>query len=78
MRGQQMPPDQALQHWEDATGLIDELLDDTTLMPQAMSLAARYEHTVYDMLYIAAGGAAAHVGQKAQSVDFANRSANGG
>jgi predicted nucleic acid-binding protein len=54
MRGQQLPLDQALQHWEDATGLIDELLDDTTLMLQAKSLAARYEHTVYDALYIAA------------------------
>ena len=54
MRWQQMPHDQALQHWEDASGLIDELLDDSALMPQAMSLAARYEQTVYDMIYIAA------------------------
>lgn len=54
MRWQQMPLDQALQHWEDASGLIDLLLDDADLMPQAISLAARHEHTVYDMLYVAA------------------------
>ncbi len=54
MRWQQMPLDQALQHWEDASGLIDQLLDDADLMPQAISLAARHEHPVYDMLYIAA------------------------
>ncbi len=54
IRWQQMPLDQALQHWEDAAGLIDQLLDDAALMPQAMSLAARHEHSVYDMLYIAA------------------------
>ncbi len=54
MRWQQMPLDQALQHWEDAIGLIDQLLDDAGLMPQAMSLAVRYEHSVYDMLYITA------------------------
>lgn len=54
MRWQQMPLDQALQHWEDAAGLIDQLLDDAVLMPQAMSLATKHEHSVYDMLYIAA------------------------
>lgn len=54
IRWQQMSLDKALQHWEDAAGLIDHLLDDAGLMPQAMSLATRYEHPVYDMLYIAA------------------------
>ena len=54
MRWQQMPLDQALQHWEDAAGLIDQLLDDAVLMPQAMSLATKHELSVYDMLYIAA------------------------
>ncbi len=54
MRWQQMPLDQALQHWEDAAGLIDQLLDDATLMPLALGLAAKHAHPVYDMLYIAA------------------------
>lgn len=54
IRWQAMPLDQALQHWENATGLIDQLLDDATLMPQALGLAAKHEHPVYDMLYIAA------------------------
>lgn len=54
MRWQSMPLDQALQHWENATGLIDQLLDDATLMPQALGLAAKHGHPVYDMLYIAA------------------------
>jgi predicted nucleic acid-binding protein len=47
MRWQAMPLDLALQHWENATGLIDQLLDDATLMPQALG-------SVYDMLYVAA------------------------
>lgn len=54
MRWQAMPLDQALQHWDNATGLIDRLLDDATLMPLAMGLAAKHEHSVYDMLYVAA------------------------
>ena len=54
IRWQSMPLDIALQHWEDASALIDQLLDDATLMPQALGLAAKHEHPVYDMLYIAA------------------------
>lgn len=54
MRWQQMQLDLALQHWEDALGLIDQFVDDSQLMPQAMSLAAKHEHTVYDMLFVAA------------------------
>ena len=54
MRWQSMPLDNALQHWEDASALIDQLLDDATFMPQALGLAAKHEHPVYDMLYIAA------------------------
>jgi predicted nucleic acid-binding protein len=54
MRWQAMPLDQALQHLENATGLIDQLLDDATLLPQALGLAAKHEHSVYDMLYVAA------------------------
>ena len=54
MRWQSMPLDQALQHWDNATGCIDQLLDDATLIPQALGLAARHGHSVYDMLYIAA------------------------
>jgi predicted nucleic acid-binding protein len=54
MRWQAMPLDLALQHWENAAGLIDQLLEDATLMPQALGLAAKHEHSVYDMLYVAA------------------------
>jgi predicted nucleic acid-binding protein len=54
IRWQSLPLDQALQHWENATGLIDQMLDDAALMPQALGLAAKHEHPVYDMLYIAA------------------------
>jgi predicted nucleic acid-binding protein len=54
MRWQAMPLDLALQHWENATGLIDLLLDDATLMPQALGLAAKHEHSVYGMLYVTA------------------------
>jgi predicted nucleic acid-binding protein len=54
IRWQGMPLDQALQHLEDAQALIDQMLDDAALMPQALRLAARYQHPVYDMLYIAA------------------------
>jgi predicted nucleic acid-binding protein len=54
IRWQAMPLDLALQHWEKAMGLIDQLIDDATLMPQALGLAAKHEHSVYDMLYVAA------------------------
>ena len=44
----------ALAHYEDALSLVDQLLDDTSLMPQALRLAAQHQHPVYDMLFIAA------------------------
>jgi predicted nucleic acid-binding protein len=54
IRWQEMPVDVALQNLEEATSLVDHWLDDASLMPQALTLAAKHEHPVYDMLYIAA------------------------
>jgi predicted nucleic acid-binding protein len=54
IRWQEMPVDAALQQLEEATSLVDHWLDDANLMPQALTLAAKHDHPVYDMLYIAA------------------------
>jgi predicted nucleic acid-binding protein len=54
IRWQGLPLDTALQHLEEASVLVDLWLDDASLMPQALALATKHEHPVYDMLYVAA------------------------
>jgi predicted nucleic acid-binding protein len=36
---------------EQALGLVDDLVPERTLAPEALVAAARYEHRVYDMMY---------------------------
>jgi predicted nucleic acid-binding protein len=54
IRWQDLPLASALQHLDDAAALVDVWIDDASLMPQALSLAAQHERPVYDMLYMAA------------------------
>ena len=44
----------ALAHYENATDLVDEFINDDTLMRQALRSAVRHTHPVFDMVFIAA------------------------
>lgn len=47
----QLTADEATQHYEEASFLIDYLEPDVDLALEALSAAVRYRHPVYDMLY---------------------------
>lgn len=48
-----MSLDTALARYEEALSLVDEFVPDAQLMHQAMQMAARHEHPVYDMVFLA-------------------------
>jgi predicted nucleic acid-binding protein len=41
----------ALTRLEQCLGLVDNLIPERTLAPEALAAAARYQHKVYDMMY---------------------------
>ena len=43
--------DLALTRFEQCMGLADSLIPERTLAPEALVAAARYQHSVYDMMY---------------------------
>jgi predicted nucleic acid-binding protein len=50
-RDWKLPEDVALSYLEEATGLVQEPIDDELLGTEALVAAVRFDHPVYDALY---------------------------
>lgn len=50
----QVSEEEALRHHRDAVALVDRLVPDADMFPEALTVAARHKHPVYDALYVIA------------------------
>ena len=51
VRAGELAPDLALARLEEGMGLVDSLIPERLLAPEALVAAIRYEHSAYDMMY---------------------------
>lgn len=52
VNARQMNEENALRLHRDATAMVDQLMDDIGLFPEALALATRLRHPVYDTVYL--------------------------